>query len=103
MSPGDTYINKETPINTRDTLATQRGAGQMYKPSPMSWKGVEGELVVVDKVMIANNDEGSTVLKAGGREAVCVFTRMLCVQLLCTAAAGGKDMCYRTLEAGVAA
>ena len=63
VSPGDTYINKETPINTRDTQAGPSGAGQAYKPSPMTWKGVEGELVVVDKVMIANNDEGSTVLK----------------------------------------
>ncbi|KAK9794947.1 hypothetical protein WJX73_009398 [Symbiochloris irregularis] len=63
VNPGDTYINKETPVNTRDTLASQGGTAQLYKASPMGWKGVEGELVVVDKVMIANNDEGSTVLK----------------------------------------
>ena len=66
VSPGDTFINKEVPTNTRDTYASLPGPSPIaYKASPMSYKGSEGELVIVDKVLIANNDEGSTVVKVG--------------------------------------
>lgn len=64
VSPGDIYINKEVPTNTRDTHPGVAGAPPMvYKPAPTSYKGPEGELVMVDKVLLANNDEGSMVVK----------------------------------------
>ena len=36
---------------------------QVYKRAPQTWKGPEGEQIIVDKVLLTNNDEGHIVIK----------------------------------------
>ena len=36
---------------------------QTYKRAPQTWKGPEGEQIIVDKVLLTNNDEGHIVIK----------------------------------------
>lgn len=50
-------------------LMTEEPDLQTYKRAPQSWKGPEGEQVIVDKVLVTNNDEGHMVVKV----AACVL------------------------------
>lgn len=63
---GEIFINKVSPTNTKDMLPM--GAGNtlpdnLYKPTPMSYKGPKGETSVVDKVLLTQNDEQEDIFK----------------------------------------
>lgn len=63
---GEIFINKVSPTNTKDMLPM--GAGNtlpdnLYKPTPMSYKGAKGETSVVDKVLLTQNDEQEDIFK----------------------------------------
>ena len=67
IEDGDYYINKISPTNTKDPVPgpTNLLPDNMYKPSPMSYKGSKGESSVVDKVMVTQNDENEHIIKVG--------------------------------------
>ncbi len=63
---GDYFINKQSPTNTKDLFPM--GAGNvlpdnMYKATPMSYKGAKGENSIVDKVLLTQNDENEEIIK----------------------------------------
>ena len=63
---GDYYINKISPTNTKDLFPMGPGGvlpDNMYKPTPMSYKGSKGETSVVDKVLLTQNDENEEIIK----------------------------------------
>ncbi len=64
IQPGEIYINKQSPINTRDMVSNPAAMPDTaFKPTPMSWKGVAGESCVVDRVLLTENEEGHRVFK----------------------------------------
>ncbi|KAK9863933.1 hypothetical protein WJX84_006245 [Apatococcus fuscideae] len=64
IQPGEIYLNKQSPINTRDMVSNPGTLpDSAFKPTPMSWKGVAGESCVVDRVMLTQNDEGNRIFK----------------------------------------
>ncbi|KAK9824521.1 hypothetical protein WJX72_011068 [[Myrmecia] bisecta] len=64
ITPNDIYINKQSPLNTRDAVPVPSSLPDAaYKNTPQSWKGPPGESAVVDKVLLTNNDEGQLVVK----------------------------------------
>ena len=59
INPGDVYVNKQSPSNTRDPLPNPHAMPDtFYRPTPQSYKGPQGESCVVDKVMLTMTDEG---------------------------------------------
>lgn len=76
---GEIFINKVSPTNTKDMLPM--GAGNtlpdnLYKPTPMSYKGAKGETSVVDKVLLTQNDEQEDIFK------VTCSSTLACVRLM---------------------
>lgn len=64
ISPGDVYVNKQSPSNTRDPLPNpQAMPDAFFRPTPQSYKGPQGESCVVDKVMLTMTDEGQFNVK----------------------------------------
>ena len=64
IQPGEIYINKQSPINTRDMVSNPHSLpDNAFKPTPMSWKGVAGQACVVDRVLLTENDEGHRIFK----------------------------------------
>ena len=64
ITPGDVYVNKQSPSNTRDPLANpQAMPDSFFRPTPQSYKGPQGESCVVDKVMLTMTDEGQFNVK----------------------------------------
>eukprot|EP00249_Psilotum_nudum_P005862 c19287_g1_i1 orf=267-2693(+) len=64
IRPGDIYINKESPVNTRDNVPNPMTMpDSAYKPTPMTYKGPQGECAVVDKMLLTSNDEHQFVIK----------------------------------------
>lgn len=62
---GDVYINKQTPINTRDPVPdSYPQMDSFYKPTPQYYKGPSGETGVVDKVLLTSNEENHFLVKA---------------------------------------
>lgn len=62
--PGDVYVNKQSPGNTRDPLPNpQAMPDSFYRPTAQSYKGPAGESCVVDKVMLTMSDEGQFNVK----------------------------------------
>ncbi|CAK9196787.1 unnamed protein product [Sphagnum troendelagicum] len=64
IRPGDIYINKQSPINTRDNVMNpQAMPDSAYKRTPQTYKGPPGECAVVDKVLLTSNDENHFIVK----------------------------------------
>ena len=64
IEPGDVYVNKQSPSNTRDPLPNpQAMPDSFFRPTPQSYKGPQGEACVVDKVMLTMTDEGQFNVK----------------------------------------
>lgn len=64
IRPGDIYVNKQTPINTRDPIANPQSLpDSFYRNTPQTYKGAAGETCVVDKVLLTSNDESQFVIK----------------------------------------
>mmetsp|Transcript_26160 Transcript_26160/g.85938 ORF Transcript_26160/g.85938 Transcript_26160/m.85938 type:complete len:1224 (+) Transcript_26160:40-3711(+) len=64
IHPGDIYLNKQSPVNTRDPTANPSLLpDDFFKPSPQVFKGPPGEHGMVDKVLLTNTDEGQYVVK----------------------------------------
>ena len=64
IKPGDIYVNKQTPINTRDPMANPHAMPDaMYRDNPLSYKGPAGETAIVDKVLLTMTDEGQFNIK----------------------------------------
>mmetsp|Transcript_28385 Transcript_28385/g.45985 ORF Transcript_28385/g.45985 Transcript_28385/m.45985 type:complete len:1140 (+) Transcript_28385:58-3477(+) len=62
IHPGDVYINKQTPLNTTDTVSAPDALpDSAYKPSGMMYKGSVD--AVVDKVMLTSNEEEHLLIK----------------------------------------
>ncbi|KAL3691016.1 hypothetical protein R1sor_004667 [Riccia sorocarpa] len=65
IRPGDIYVNKQSPINTRDDVPNPMAMkDSAYKPTPQTYKGPPGECAVVDKVLLTSNDENHFMIKA---------------------------------------
>eukprot|EP00898_Chlorokybus_atmophyticus_P001524 jgi/Chlat1/2372/Chrsp17S02643 len=65
IRPGDVYVNKQIPSNTRDPISNPAAMpDSFYKPAPQSYKGPPGETAVVDKVLLTSNDENHFIIKA---------------------------------------
>ena len=63
ITSGDIYINKQSPLNTKDPVPNpQAMPDSMFKPSPMMYKGPPGG-TIVDKVMLTQNDENEAIFK----------------------------------------
>jgi len=64
IGPGDVFVNKLSPINTREPVAdvTQLGP-HGYRASPQIYKGPPGENAVVDKVLLTSNEEANCIIK----------------------------------------
>lgn len=66
LSSGETYILKETPVNTASTgIGSDYGTND-FKPAPMSYRLADP--CYVDKVMISQTENESTVLKVQTRQ-----------------------------------
>ncbi|KAK3275089.1 DNA-directed RNA polymerase III subunit RPC2 [Cymbomonas tetramitiformis] len=64
IRPGDIYVNKESPLNTRDPIQNPNMLpDSCYKPSPQVYKGPPGEEAVVDKVLLTSSDDQHFVVK----------------------------------------
>ena len=64
IKPGDIYVNKQTPVNTRDPMANPHAMPDtMYRSNPLSYKGPAGESAIVDKVLLTMTDEGQFNIK----------------------------------------
>lgn len=64
IKPGDIYVNKQIPLNTRDPMANPHAMpDSMYRSSPLSYKGPAGETAIVDKVLLTMTDEGQFNIK----------------------------------------
>ncbi|CAI5930828.1 unnamed protein product [Closterium sp. NIES-64] len=64
IRPGDIYVNKQSPSNTRDAILNPMALPDtFYKPTPSSYKGPPGETAVVDKVLLTSNEENHFVIK----------------------------------------
>ncbi|CAM6092659.1 unnamed protein product [Calypogeia fissa] len=65
IRPGDIYVNKQSPINTRDDVPNPMAMkDSAYKPTPQTYKGPPGECAVVDRVLLTSNDENHFMIKA---------------------------------------
>ncbi|GAQ79190.1 DNA-directed RNA polymerase III subunit 2 [Klebsormidium nitens] len=66
IRPGDVYVNKQSPKNTRemDVPNPANLPDSFFKATPQTYKGPAGETAVVDKVLITSNDENQFVVKA---------------------------------------
>jgi DNA-directed RNA polymerase III subunit RPC2 len=81
VHPGDVFVDKQTPVNTRDGAGDGGGATAqhvsgaqlggaassglgMYRPTPAIYRG---EPAVVDRVLLTLSDEGQFVVKAMAR------------------------------------
>ena len=59
------YINKKTPINTRDPVPdAYHNQESFYKAAPQVYKGPQDETGVVDKVLLTSNEENHFLVKA---------------------------------------
>ena len=62
--PGDVYINKQMPSNTRDPYPNPGSLPDgFYRNVPLSFKGPAGEHSVVDKVLLTANESDSLLIK----------------------------------------
>lgn len=68
LSQGECLINKQVPLNTRDTLSTGSSLpDSAYRPAPVFWKGYPGERCAVDRVVLTSNDDSACVVKVAVR------------------------------------
>lgn len=64
IRPGDIYVNKQSPSNTRDVFPNPAAMPDVfYKSTPQTYKGPPGECAVVDKVLLTSNDDHQFVVK----------------------------------------
>ncbi|XP_024402196.1 DNA-directed RNA polymerase III subunit 2 [Physcomitrium patens] len=64
IRPGDIYVNKQSPIDTRNNVNNPMALpDSAYKRTPQTYKGAAGETAVVDKVLLTSNDENHFVVK----------------------------------------
>ena len=71
IQPGDVYVNKESPVNTRDP-APADGSASEFRPAPAVYRG---EPAVVDRVLLTTSDEGQMLVKVlylRGASCLCV-------------------------------
>eukprot|EP01098_Paradermamoeba_levis_P010664 TRINITY_DN4487_c0_g3_i2.p1 TRINITY_DN4487_c0_g3~~TRINITY_DN4487_c0_g3_i2.p1 ORF type:complete len:1132 (+),score=308.58 TRINITY_DN4487_c0_g3_i2:455-3397(+) len=62
IHPGDIYVNKQSPINTLDTLSNPENIpDSAFKDSPTSYKGPVP--AIIDKVLLTSNDEDHLLIK----------------------------------------
>lgn len=62
IRPHDIYINKQSPINTKDNFASPADLpDEFYKPSILTYKGPEGETAVVDRVALFSKNNNLCV------------------------------------------
>lgn len=64
VSPGDIYINKQSPANTRDPVADPGNMPDAaFRSSSQVYKGPKEELTVIDKVQLSSNEEHQYIVK----------------------------------------
>jgi len=64
LRPGDVYINKATPSDTRDPVpAPAAMPDAFYRPCPLVYRGATGETARVDRVLLTSNQQDSIVVK----------------------------------------
>ncbi|CAL9153212.1 unnamed protein product [Musa hybrid cultivar] len=60
----DIYVNKETPMNTRDKTGGPMGLkDEDYKRTPAVYKGPEGETTVIDRVILCSDTNDKLCIK----------------------------------------
>ena len=63
---GDVWLNKQSPIDTKDGVLTQRSGAlpdSAYRPAAQYHKGAAGERSLVDRILLTSNDETPCVIK----------------------------------------
>ncbi|XP_010242622.1 PREDICTED: DNA-directed RNA polymerase III subunit 2 isoform X2 [Nelumbo nucifera] len=64
IRPHDIYINKETPVNTRDKFTSPTGLpDSAYKSTRQTYKGPQGETAVVDRVALCSDKDNNLCIK----------------------------------------
>jgi len=64
IQPGDIYINKQSPINTRDPISNPSNMpDSFFRPTPQTYKGAQGEKCVIDRVLLTTNDDNMFNIK----------------------------------------
>nr|WCZ58372.1 RNA polymerase III subunit RPC2 [Paratrimastix eleionoma] len=62
VMPGDIYVNKQSPLNTNETMSnTENLADTAYRPSPITYRGPIPALI--DQVMITSNEDEQFLIK----------------------------------------
>ncbi|XP_059456105.1 DNA-directed RNA polymerase III subunit 2 isoform X1 [Corylus avellana] len=65
----DIYINKQSPIDTRGAMVSHAElADRAYRPSYQTYKGIEGESCVVDRVALFNDRNNNLSIKFSIRQ-----------------------------------
>ncbi|EOA12810.1 hypothetical protein CARUB_v10025768mg [Capsella rubella] len=62
IRPNDVYINKQSPVDTKNKMTTQLSDSQ-YRPAREYFKGPEGETQVVDRVALCSNKHDHLCIK----------------------------------------
>ena len=54
-----------TPLDTKNPLPPGVASlpAEAFKPTPLAWKGPQGQTCIVDKVLITRNDDANQVIK----------------------------------------
>ncbi|KAF6143408.1 hypothetical protein GIB67_029577 [Kingdonia uniflora] len=64
IRPYDIFINKWSPVNTKDTITYPLGVtAKSHKPAYQTYKGPEGETAVVDKVSLFSDKDNNQCYK----------------------------------------
>ncbi|OAY53344.1 DNA-directed RNA polymerase III subunit 2 [Manihot esculenta] len=64
IRPGDIYINKESPVETRGQLKSAAALADIkYRPNRSTFKGPEGESCVVDRVALSSDRNNNLSIK----------------------------------------
>eukprot|EP00892_Ulva_mutabilis_P000434 jgi/Ulvmu1/10391/UM061_0075.1 len=63
INPGDSYVCKQVPSNTRDAVGEALLRDDFYRPQESRYKGVAGEKPVIGKVMLSSNDDSFLLVK----------------------------------------
>lgn len=64
IRPNDIYINKQSPINTKDTVGRPTELpDSAYKFTPQKYKGPQGETAVVDRVTLFTDKDNNLCIK----------------------------------------
>ena len=65
-----------TPLDTKNPLPPGVASlpAEAFKPSPLAWKGPQGQTCIVDRVLVTRNDDANQVIKVRDASCLCGMT-----------------------------